>query len=510
MAGLGAKLLSGILGKLKSLFTSIPSFIQGFDVADIQSAVEGEIYKASISLNSTSVKDVNGNPISLNVILAATGVDKNDIIKISLDGIKNIEEIKMLNPGNAKQKEAFIALLGFVPDTKEPDSFKSNNANSEGILYPLDPKATTIPNSADSFWGIIADEMTYALRCEAEGYSGGEVKNVNYAKVVDLVNNYLGLCGAVDVNDIRNATTSDKLEINPTSLVMPILLMIQEHLKELLDSTISSVYNQDSQQNNQENQSQENNNSENANQNADQNADQNAENTFTDNVEPSESSTESGINMGSSKKLNIKLQKITGSTDIDLMAIKANFNPGEALTAVDDVLSSPDFIELITETPQSYEVLVDDEGYDVNPCTDLIVEPNENLTQLFIQAIQFSRNLHMIHWLAIGNDMEKLHIKAEELYNELDEEIDLLAELIVEKTGTIMDINKIETWDTVGTQDRTFQQGIECIKQYAQSFIDYIDITYPNQPSDVQSILDDWLRYWNKQLNYFIVREQEI
>jgi hypothetical protein len=93
--------------------------------------------------------------------------------------------------------------------------------------------------------------MTYALRCEAEGYSGGEVKNVNYAKVVDLVTNYLGLCGAVDVNDIRNATSAEKLEINPTSLVMPILLMIQEHLKELLDSTISFVYNQDSQQNNQ-------------------------------------------------------------------------------------------------------------------------------------------------------------------------------------------------------------------------------------------------------------------
>jgi DNA-binding ferritin-like protein len=116
----------------------------------------------------------------------------------------------------------------------------------------------------------------------------------------------------------------------------------------------------------------------------------------------------------------------------------------------------------------------------------------------------------MIHWLAIGNDMEKLHIKAEELYGELDQEIDLLAELIVEKTGTIIDINTIETCDTVGTQNRTFQQGIQCIKQYAQSFIDYIDITYPNQPSDVQSILDDWLRYWNKQINYFITREQEI
>ena len=31
--------------------------------------------------------------------------------------------------------------------------------------------------------------------------------------------------------------------------------------------------------------------------------------------------------------------------------------------------------------------------------------------------------------------------------------------------------------------------------QYIYDKLDYIDISYPNQPSDVQSILDAWLRY---------------
>ena len=484
-------ILSMILKAIKSAISSVPSCISGFDVTESEATIDGEVYKSSRFFKSgNGLVDTNGNPINLKIDLAALNVNENETIKKCLEGISRIEVAHKKDRNNEFQVEAYKILLGVTPNEDSDLSWiKSSEAEVGGLLYPIDPKATELSPQ----WQELMNSFLYALRCEAQGYPEGNISGVNLTKIRDLVSTYLIKCGAESAEG-----TSGARGIQVVSLVMPIVLLIQNYLSTALDNALDTLDTNKSTEQPEEN-----------------TQEQTPEEPQAEETPAEEAPTEPALEdnggqpVQTSKKLNIKLQKITGSTDIDLLGLSTNFNPGESLTVVDDVLQNPDFLQLITETPQTYEVCVDDEGYDVNPCTDLIVEPNENLTQLFIQANQFSRNLHMIHWLSIGNDMEKLHIKAEELYGELDEEIDLLAELIVEKTGTIIDINTIETWNTVGTQNRTFQQGIECIKQDAQSFIDYIDITYPNQPSDVQSILDDWLRYWNKQINYFIVREQE-
>ena len=541
--------IGDLLSKLLSSITKIPSFMDGFDVTKTDANMNGSAITCSRVLQSQKYGSLT----------VTVGVDKFTDADVIKDCIATLEKCS-----KAKSFDLAQSTVNNQSQTDNSSDTSSNDANSDddydaaddpmsqdtstwgstriqgrlqkvtasknnilpglsdlcGLSYVnnlddlnsksataeslLAPKLTDKTDKINSLWQAVANSLKYNIRCEAQGYTGGSASGKTINQIIPMVSQYLQKCGAVPQSEVAG------FNINPVYFVLPLLIAIQDYMAKYLDS-VNAIVNdksiQNQQQQNSQNQQQgQQQNQQNQQQGQTQNTQQNQQTPTAQNQNTS--STQS--NAGASKLVDIKLQKITGSTDIDLMAIKANFNPGEALTAVDDVLSSPDFIELITETPQSYEVLVDDAGYDVNPCTDLIVEPNENLTQLFIQAIQFSRNLHMIHWLAIGNDMEKLHIKAEELYIELDEEIDLLAELIVEKTGTVIDINMIETWDTVGTQDRTFQQGIECIKQYAQSFIDYIDITYPNQPSDVQSILDDWLRYWNKQINYFINREQEI
>ena len=483
--GLGTKLLSDLLKTVLGTINRVPSFMSDFDIVNQEATIDNGIY-----ISNRVVKGKIGDKdASFNVAIAATNVDSVPTISTAIKGIDRAGQLNAYNYNYEGIGDALELLVGNIPT----DQIWSSNAQDGTLLNPkLDENTTELPN----WWKDIALDLKYDLKCYASNAPQGKVTGVTLKELQNWISVYPSKCGFTDKSDF---------EINPVFLVLPILILIQNSLKEQLDSMSKVIYGKENPNSN----SEDSNAMEDAVSDAVNNQ-QNQEQTSTGTPSTMTTTENGGKPVEHSKKINIKLQKIAGSTDIDLMAITANFNPGEALNAVDDVLASPDFIDLITETPQSYEVCIDDEGYDVNPCTDLIVDPNANLTQLFIQANQFSRNLHMIHWLSIGNDMEKLHIKAEELYGELDQEIDLLAELIVEKTGTIIDINTIETWNTVGTQDRTFQQGIECIKQYAQSFIDYIDITYPNQPSDVQSVLDDWLRYWNKQLNYFIKREQEI
>jgi DNA-binding ferritin-like protein len=109
--------------------------------------------------------------------------------------------------------------------------------------------------------------------------------------------------------------------------------------------------------------------------------------------------------------------------------------------------------------------------------------------------------------MAKGNDMMKLHLLAEELYKELIEEIDTLGELMVEKCGTVKGLDF--AWNPVTTREYEFQESLVIIKDFIQNYVDTIDYAYCNQTSDVQSTFDEWLRFWNKQMNYFIKNQEE-
>ena len=470
--------IGDLISKLLSSVSKIPSFMEGYDVSKTDANMDGNVIQCQRVLSSQKYP-----PLTI-TIGVDNFTDEQHVHDITA-ALEKASSEKTFDINDGNSDGALWDLCGW-DYMDHLDDLSSSSAADGSLLNPkLTDKTTELPEN----WQRVANNLKYNIRCEAQGYSGGSVAGKTINEIIPKISTYLQLCGAVPQSEVA------EFDINPVFLVLPLLIAIQDYLSKYLDSVNARVNDKAVQQDNSQ-QSDDQGDDQGSDQDADQGDDQGDDQTA-----PPPATAANTIN--------IKLQNITATSDINLLGIQTDYTPGEALDVVDDILSNPDFTDLITETPQTYEVWIDDEGYDINPCDELIVHPEESLKQLFIQAIQFSRNLHMIHWLAIGNDMEKLHIKAEELYNELDEEIDLLAELIVEKTGTIIDINKIETWNTVGTQDRTFQQGIECIKQYAQSFIDYIDITYPNQPSDVQSILDDWLRYWNKQINYFIIREQE-
>jgi DNA-binding ferritin-like protein len=108
--------------------------------------------------------------------------------------------------------------------------------------------------------------------------------------------------------------------------------------------------------------------------------------------------------------------------------------------------------------------------------------------------------------MAKGNDMMKLHLLSEEMYEELIKEIDTLGELLVEKCGAVPSPEWCDTYLEI--QAYEFQESLCILTQYIQSYIDALTFAYPNQASDVQSTLDEWLRYWNKQMNYFVKRQE--
>jgi DNA-binding ferritin-like protein len=174
---------------------------------------------------------------------------------------------------------------------------------------------------------------------------------------------------------------------------------------------------------------------------------------------------------------------------------------------MDEIVGQPEFIESLSEDPTTYAIDVDEDGFDIEPCEECLeCGPCEGLCEVFKSGIRAYRNLYILHWMAKGNDMMKLHIMAEEMYGELIQEIDTIGELLVEKQGTVPQLDF--PCDYVPVQDYDFQTGLTQIQSLIQVYIDCIDYAYCNQTSDVQSTLDEWLRYWKKQLNYFVERQE--
>lgn len=496
--GLGTKLLEGILKTISGLVTSVPSFIQGYNVSNQEATIEGELYISKRDITSSEPIGVNGKPVTVHVVIAAKGVESNNGIKTIKEALNQAitrpyytpADTPDYNPANEQIALAISQLLGKIDADK--GLVWSKNAQPDSLLDPLDPKSTTLSPA----WKQIANALKYDVKCTCSGYPYGEMGNQSLAEIQNLIAVYPVRCGAVKQGDQASGgqVGYNASDVNPYYLVMPILILIQQMLANYLDSISKQVYEVDG-----------------ASEKSSEDAPPAADNS-------NENGSEAGMNQNAeaSKKISVKLQKISGSTDIDLLGLVSDYEPALTLDTVDDVLSNGDFVDLITETPQTYDITVDDAGYDVCPsCTDLIIDPVFSLREIFLYMDAFNKELHIIHWMSIGNDMLKIHELAQQLYEELDTEIDELGELLVEKSGTVPDIRYTGSScegpllpDCTYSED--FQSGLSLISNDIQCLLDTIDIAYPNQPSDVQSILDDWLRYWNKQLNYFIKREQEI
>lgn len=519
MGNSGGFSLSKVISWLNSFLKSMPSPLSGFSIEDVKVKKDGDIFSSLFQFQGDSLKDkdgnpitdVNGNPIDLSVLLRATNAQT--VFAPIFSGLNK------MNQGNTSEANALLdVLLGenresnpdeaefddlvdngepddiedqlgaFQDDTQEassePDhelqpiqatvdnnyaSARSRGANGTmdgGLLGINFEKVTELPKDGVTYGGkkwswynIAYEYLKYGLECASyDDY--GAIDNVTLEKCSNLISEYL-----VQTEVIIN---EDEVNIDVNTLIKPILIRMQDALAEYFFAAFDKYVTQKEETTDM----------------SDEDID-----TLADNLD-------------FTRHIDMTLQKITGSKEIKLTAIRANYNPSEVLEDVEDIIYQDEFMGNLTGEPQSFEIDVDDDGYDIAECDDCAIDPCDSLGYLMTQGIMFYRNLYVLHWMAKGNDMMKLHLLTEELYEELIKEIDTLGELMVEKCGTVIDPNF--TYSAVEIRPYEFQEGLDILKGYIDSYINFIDYAYINQSSDVQSIMDEWLRFWNKQVNYFV------
>ena len=507
--------------------------IKGYDIGDVKVNTKEDSYAALFQLNASTgeggtanitdkdgneVTDINGEKISLNILLKA--INAKTVLAPIFDGLNKINDAKEDN----NTKDLFNLLLGErepngeykIDNTLESAEARGKNGSMKGGLLGVDLMAAEggIPNVGLTYkgtfwsWKNIAEQLLrYSLECEAPGKDYGAIEDQSYADCGKLISEYL-----LKVDLI---SSSEEVTINMESLVLPILVAIQGKLKEYysaayakyddaqyVEPTFEELVDQDEYNQAQKDQAQK----------QQQQVQEQAGNELLSNAgqapyRPGASQSQAkGVFPGMSTQIKVKLKKVMGSSQIGLLGLETNGSPADTLDYIDDIINQDEFLNAVTEEPQTFAINVEEDGYEIEQCEDCEFDPCRSLEEVFKAGIRAYRNLYIIHWMSNGNDMMKLHLLAEEMYEELAKEIDTIGELLVEKCGTVPQLDF--PCDYVAVQNYDFQTGLDVIQSLISMYIDCIDIAYPNQTSDVQSTLDEWLRYWNKEMNYFIKRQE--
>ena len=535
----GGSSLDKLLGFLKGFLNSMQSPLPGFDIQNVKVNEKGDVFSSLFSFESTpDITDVSGEKIDYTVLLRA--LNGKEVFQPLFDSMARLSDPEMPE----KDKVALLTVL-LGPEHIANFNTESDDADSEVSFQDLVEDATPTESGLLGFkfangdmtksfgkyagkdwsWGKIAnDYLVYGLECAVPDAQTGYIDNVKLDRCSDLISEYLTKADVI--------ISTNEVKVDPMLLVKPILMNMQtvliKYYSEVADK-ITKGSDKDAEEADKltkEEQEQANKDAAKANQvDIYEPTDEGLEFTgkSIDKTTPEGIAQikdlaghgyvgEGGANLldlVANKHINITLKKITGTTDIELTGIKANYNPSEALDDIDDIIYQDEFLANLPEELTSYSIDVDDDGYDIEQCdTCFEIDPCESLGQVFKSGITMYRNLYILHWLSHGNDMMKLHLLCEELYEELIKEIDTLGELMVEKCDTI----PVPDWccsylET--TRKYEFQEGINIIADHIRDYLNTLDYAYPNQTSDVQSTFDEWLRYWNKQMNYFIKNQGE-
>lgn len=501
----GSSLGSKILNFLNSIFKTIGSPLSGYDVSDVQVKQEGDNFSSMFKFDSNEdttkalegLEDIEGNKIELYVLLKT--LNSQTVLGPLMEGINRIGD------DNFEEKGALLdVLLGKDRQDNEVHENSGNGILGEDFNNP--DQGTLTRNSEYQYantkwsWGYIVERLTFGLECEAVGKDPGFIDGKNLSNCGKLIGEYLEKVGVVK--------NRGEVKLDPNKLVIPILAEMQAKLIEYYNQAVAKyapngINIPESQDNNTtDNTDQGNNDSAQTDSTQENNTDQGASamNVMDENGDLND--------VTESKHIDVTLQKVTGTTSFNMTMIKANYDPSLVLSDMEEIIGQPEFIESLPEELTTYSIEVDDDGFDIEPCEECIeCNPCESLCEVFKSGIRAYRNFYILHWMSAGNDMMKLHLMTEEMYEELQSEIDTIGELLVEKQGTVPQLDF--PCDYIPVQKYDFQTGLDQIKSLISIYIDCIDYAYCNQDSDVQSTLDEWLRYWNKQLNYF-VKGQEV
>lgn len=212
-----------------------------------------------------------------------------------------------------------------------------------------------------------------------------------------------------------------------------------------------------------------------------------------------------------SRKLNVTLQRVCSATEdsINLVRVYGNYSEQEMQSNIEALLDNDDMLAQITEEPVSFEVTDDGDELDVNP-----VEMSEtecisvSLTNILSCAFKTLHNLQAIHWNAKGDKFEEIHRGSDSCIWNVRSQIDTLAELCVELTGSVPHPALLCSADSSLNTQSGFegQEALQMIHSDMSEYIYCLEFYLPNFKDDVQNMMNMWIRDMRHMMDYQLGR----
>lgn len=221
-----------------------------------------------------------------------------------------------------------------------------------------------------------------------------------------------------------------------------------------------------------------------------------------------EAKDDSGNDLFSSEdKCIVSLKKVTAGSDIEihLTSINCSIDPLVAMNNIQTVLNNDSFISQLADEPKTFSIIDEGDNLDVTECSPECANSSDYILNVFRAANAALHFIQFIHWNAKGCHMTDIHYMTDSFIGSLQSQMDMFAELQVELFDSMPNPSTLNTecdCSTVDTSDITkvYNSLRDCLNQYA----DTIEFYYCDFSFDVQSRLDDIIRDWRKQANYFI------
>ena len=137
-----------------------------------------------------------------------------------------------------------------------------------------------------------------------------------------------------------------------------------------------------------------------------------------------------------------------------------------------------------------------------------VVDPSEKATYT---AVSVSNDFKHIHLHSVGRNFDRLHNICEDYYDKASEQADTLAEYCLESgSGALYNLSlaaELINWKPQMEERYNFDSGTSAMKEIISLYIKSL-LLMRNDINDesMQSVLDDYIRYWRKELMYKLKR----
>ena len=123
-------------------------------------------------------------------------------------------------------------------------------------------------------------------------------------------------------------------------------------------------------------------------------------------------------------------------------------------------------------------------------------------------AVLAKNDLHHIHLHIVGESFDKIHKITNELYDSLENDIDKLAELAMELNENCPNFSVatqlLPAWQIASKDYYSYTEAVSTIEVVIGNYIASLKElrTLSESRPDIQSLLDELIRYWSKELNF--------